>query len=82
VLASDQAPANFEWYVSVEPDPDFDLLTPVASGTLPAGLSTVNYSRARGLYTWLRIFGTDSLAWAYEGGSVAVAQGGRARQRT
>lgn len=80
-LARDQSGATVKFYVSEDPDVEVDDLTPIVIGTLPPGLSPVQYVRARGLYLWVLIQGTVGGAWAYEAGSVVVAPGGRARQR-
>lgn len=84
VLGRDQGACSFEWYARNEPDIDYDFPgVPDGSGGWNPGTNPVNYVRARGLYVWLRVFGgTRNTSWAYEGASMLVAPGGRARQRS
>lgn len=81
-LSTAQGRAIFEWYAVDDPDADLTTLTLSGIGLLPTGLSEVFYTRARGLYVYLRIRNDGATSWAYESGSVMAAPAGRARQRT
>jgi hypothetical protein len=75
MLASDQGPARYEWFVSEKPDVKGD---PVGFGTLNPGRNLV-LERATGSYIWLRIFSAGTEAWAFESASVLTSPAGRHR---